>query len=240
MRSSSFKKIKINPNKLKIKEKSEAEGRFGKVFKGAFVEEPNRKLAVKIMKNDSSDPNRSPKERLMFENEKYSNLEEEIYALKSLNHPSIIEFIGYCYLPDCRFNNNLLSVALIMPWCDNTLFELLHNTEEFRLDKVKIAKEIADGMNYLHQQKFIHNDLKSNNIFLLKEKVKIADFGVSKIVQKVNMKDIQVGTVRWMAPEVCRKEENCYSESSDVWSYVNRVVTVLTLFSFEKTKPDLI
>jgi serine/threonine protein kinase len=49
------------------------------------------------------------------------------------------------------------------------------------------------------------------------EKIKISDFGTSRLFNDISTKMSFAGTVSWMAPEIIRNEP-C-SEKVDVWSY---------------------
>lgn len=95
--------------------------------------------------------------------------------------------------------------------------------------RLKIALDIALGMNYLHSATppFIHRDLKSPNILLLstdfrsEQCAKVGDFGLSSrmYVPSYQEKSItrDVGNPTWLAPEIIREEE--FDVSSDVYSY---------------------
>ncbi|CAB4472882.1 unnamed protein product [Rhizophagus irregularis] len=47
-------------------------------------------------------------------------------------------------------------------------------------DKKKLAFQIADGLNYLHNENILHRDLHSKNIVIHNSNAKITDFGISK------------------------------------------------------------
>ncbi|VDK66513.1 unnamed protein product, partial [Cylicostephanus goldi] len=81
------------------------------------------------------------------------------------------------------------------------------------------SRQIAKGMEYLHENKVIHRDLKSANILFDKEGVvKICDFGTSHQQKKQTSTVMSFcGTVSWMAPEMIRKQPCC--EKVDVFSY---------------------
>lgn len=61
---------------------------------------------------------------------------------------------------------------------------------------------MARGMDYLHQMRIVHRDLKAANLLMDEHgTVKIADFGVARVVTNGVM-TAETGTYRWMAPEV--------------------------------------
>jgi len=139
---------------------------------------------------------------------------EELYILKNLRHPNILLYLGACTAGPQYF--------LVSEYCEKgNLFDFLHTNKKNILslkEKIRIALEIAKGVNYLHcfNPPILHRDLKSLNILLDKNfQVKIADFGWARIRQDHMTK--QRGTFQWMAPEVIRR--NTYSEKADVFSF---------------------
>lgn len=120
-----------------------------------------------------------------------------------------------------------------------SLFDLLYNSDcELSLwQQVKILLDIASGMRYLHEQKpcILHRDLKSSNILLSKPLrnssqepfAKVADFGLARETSSgggaggSQVMTVQVGTWRWMAPEVFEPEEADarYNSKADIYSF---------------------
>ena len=89
------------------------------------------------------------------------------------------------------------------------------------LEEKKIWKffiEMCLGLRYLHQNKILHRDIKTTNMFLGKEdKIKVGDLGVAKLLnQTQNMAHTIVGTPYYLSPELC--EEKPYNHKSDIWS----------------------
>jgi len=87
-------------------------------------------------------------------------------------------------------------------------------------DKLRISCEISYGVHYLHslRPRIIHRDLKPDNILLDDNyTVKLADFGMSKMIQQYSKTMTTSGTPHYMAPESIDKGK--YSEKTDVYSF---------------------
>lgn len=87
-------------------------------------------------------------------------------------------------------------------------------------DAAELIRHIVEGLEYLHAKGIIHRDLKPENL-LLKSKdsdtdVKIADFGLSKILGANAVTQTACGTPAYVAPEVLKGRK--YDAAVDMWS----------------------
>ncbi|KAJ0104799.1 hypothetical protein Patl1_18013 [Pistacia atlantica] len=91
-------------------------------------------------------------------------------------------------------------------------------------------------LSYLHSQKIVHRDVKTENMLLDKTRaVKIADFGVAR-VEASNPNDMtgETGTLGYMAPEVLNG--NPYNRKCDVYSFG---ICLWEIYCCDMPYPDL-
>ncbi|XP_041801053.1 raf-1 proto-oncogene, serine/threonine kinase a isoform X2 [Chelmon rostratus] len=177
-------------------------GSFGTVYKGKW----HGDVAVKILKVTDPTP------------EQFQAFRNEVAVLRKTRHVNILLFMGY------MTKDNL---AIVTQWCEgSSLYKHIHVLEtNFKIIQlIDIARQTAQGMDYLHAKNIIHRDMKSNNIFLHEGlTVKIGDFGLATVKARwsgSHQVEQPSGSILWMAPEVIRMQDNNpYSFQSDVYSY---------------------
>ena len=140
----------------------------------------------------------------------------EVRLLYSLNHQNII---GY---KDAFYDNPSFSLNIVMEYADaGDLSKLIENNKKKHLNfQEKLIWEwisqLLNGLLYLHTNHIMHRDLKSANIFLMKNGLlKIGDLNVSKL-SKNNYARTKTGTPYYLAPEVW--EDKPYDYKCDIWS----------------------
>jgi len=195
--------LEISVAEISIDKEPFARGGFGKVYTAKWRDE---NVVVKIVKARSE--------------EEKANAKWEANLTLRLNHPNVIKLFGITYVKQ-RKQDNVMEVKLgiVMEKAehgslDEWISKISHEKE------TKIALGIIDGLEYLHSQKVIHRDIKPKNILLFGPKddmlPKIADFGVSKVIQTAMMTHTRVGHDVYMAPEV--RLNTKYSFTADIFS----------------------
>ncbi|KNA06761.1 hypothetical protein SOVF_177990 isoform A [Spinacia oleracea] len=141
---------------------------------------------------------------------------KEIGIMRKLRHPNVLLFMGACYSRE-----RLAIVTEFLP--RGSLFKILHRSNQI-LDlkrRLRMALDVARGMNYLHRRNppIVHRDLKSSNLLVDKNwGVKVGDFGLSKLKHATFLTAKSGGgTPQWMAPEILRNDPS--NEKSDVFSF---------------------
>lgn len=149
---------------------------------------------------------------LILKQHQREKMTSEIAIHKSLNHANIVGFHGFFEDDDFVF--------VVLEICRRRSLLELHKrrkavTEpEARYYMIHLLK----GVQYLHNNRVIHRDLKLGNIFLNDDMdVKIGDFGLAtKIEFDGERKKTLCGTPNYIAPEVLCKKGHSYEV--DVWS----------------------
>ena len=139
-------------------------------------------------------------------------LKREVDALFRMRHENILELYDTIELED--------EMYLITEYCANgDLGSLCHakNSDSFVL-KMKIMRELYNGLSHLHACGYIHRDLKPKNILLDKSgTVKIADFGFARPLHSQDLAETLCGSPIYMAPEILLHQK--YGSKADMWSF---------------------
>ncbi|KAL9230399.1 hypothetical protein vseg_005759 [Gypsophila vaccaria] len=126
----------------------------------------------------------------------------ELKVLSHVHHLNLVRLIGYCVDQ---------SLFLVYEYIENgTLSQQLRGSGRPALPwtaRVQIALDSARGLEYIHEHTvpvYIHRDIKSPNILIdNKFRAKVADFGLTKLVQVGNapLSTVLQGTFGYMPPE---------------------------------------
>ncbi|KAL6080122.1 Vascular endothelial growth factor receptor kdr-like protein [Balamuthia mandrillaris] len=116
-------------------------------------------------------------------------------------------------------------MCLITEWAEHgSAYDLLINSKTKREDVpwlavVKIARDAARGLRYLHSLNVVHRDIAARNILVCQNyKAVVGDFGMSRVLEKMyQTTKSNIGAIKWMAPEAFKNYE--YSKETDSFSF---------------------
>lgn len=178
------------------------EGCFANVYKATYRDNKETiTVAVKEYKDKMSD-----------ELKKHFFLEG--FILGENNHPNIIKLIGIV-----AEGEKMMIVTEYLEKGELGKY-LRANKDSFcTKDLISMCTDVASGMAYLERKKCFHRDLASRNCLVTDTlRVKISDFGMSRLEEQPSMPSSDGYPLLWTAPEVF-KNGDTFTSRSDVWSF---------------------
>jgi serine/threonine protein kinase/Tfp pilus assembly protein PilF len=149
-----------------------------------------RKVAIKVLREEVAA--KSEPERFL----------REIRIAARLTHPNI--------LPLYDSGEQAGRLFYVMPFmgCENLRVRLERERRLPLEEVIRIARMVAEGLDYAHRQGVVHRDIKPENIMLLEGQPVVADFGIARALtasdtsgQSLTGAGFAVGTPVYMSPE---------------------------------------
>ncbi|KAK3654087.1 serine/threonine protein kinase [Elasticomyces elasticus] len=168
------------------------------------------------------------------ERSKVEGLQQEIAVLMSVSHPNVL-----CLKDTFDEVDGVYLVLELAP--EGELFNWIVMKQKLtEAETRKVFIQLFQGVKYLHERNIVHRDIKPENILLLDKElnVKIADFGLAKIIGEESFTTTLCGTPSYVAPEILEQgNRRRYTRAVDVWSL--GVVLYICLCGFPPFSDEL-
>ncbi|HXW61947.1 MAG TPA: protein kinase [Candidatus Acidoferrales bacterium] len=190
-------------------------GGMGEVYR-AHDPKLGRDVAIKVLP-----------EAFARDAERLARFQREAKVLASLSHPNIATIYG---LEDSGSTR-----ALVMELVEGPTLADRIKAGPIPVDEaVRIARQIADALEYAHERGIIHRDLKPANVKVTNDDaVKVLDFGLAKALEgdpssidistsptisgMATMQGVLLGTAAYMSPEQAKAKS--VDRRADIWAF---------------------
>lgn len=119
----------------------------------------------------------------------------EMRILQRLKHIHIIEVLEEHYEDECPY--------YVMPSCNKSLVDVATTNDNYK--KVILSLQMCEGISFMHNNDVRHRDIKPQNILIKDDIIKVADFGLSRFVDRdtttLTSTSLAAGTSGYMPPE---------------------------------------
>ena len=188
------------------------EGGFGSVY---LAHDPklNRKVAIKLPRFESNSSRRN-------------SFIEEGRSVARLSHPSIVKIYN---IEEAENGDPFVVMEFVE---GPTLRDVIEKQGLTYSTSLKYLIQLAEALNYAHQETLIHRDIKPANVVVssAEDVAKLMDFGMAihDLTPDARMPSHPEGTPPYMAPEQVRGENHRLDFRTDIWAFGVLMYIMLT------------
>ena len=187
------KKYKVDPPVL-------GTGNFAQVKKCMRLED-KKEFAVKIIDKSKV--------------EDMQDIEREIEIMGKVDHPNVIKLV------DVFDETKKMNLVLELVTGGELFDKIVEKGNYTEKDAANTLMTLCDALEHLHAKGVVHRDLKPENILLASKgdnaPIKVADFGLARVMKKGDVMKTACGTPGYVAPEVLQNK-GYDSGAVDMWS----------------------
>lgn len=190
--------------------KSLGRGASAQVWLAEDTQVSNLRVALKILS-----------ERSGMDTYGIQNFQQEFTNVYNLHHQNILKPTGYSICDGVPY--------LVLPYCENGSAENMSGRCDEN-DIIKILHDVSAGLEYLHSQGIVHQDIKPDNILVDDEcNFMVTDFGISTRTDSMGhgASGRSGGTREYMGPERCVSGALAEREG-DIWALGASIYQLLT------------
>ena len=133
--------------------------------------------------------------------------------LKGLHSVNLVRYLGFL-----SFQNQIVMVMEYVR--QGSLRSLIGPIGRQRAmpigEAIRIADQVLQGLTVIHNENVLHRDIKPENILMQDQTPKIADFGISRMLDAQQVALSVAGTVVYMPPEILSAKGGGFA--ADLWS----------------------
>ncbi len=178
------------------------------ISRGSFGE-------VWLAKDERLDLEVAIKVYIALDNRGIEEFKSEYKVAYTLNHPNLLHAHHFDVCENRPF--------LVMPYCPSSAVAIIGQTDE--QTAWRFIRDVAAGLEYLHEQNIVHRDIKPDNILCDAEgHFLITDFGVSMRMRSTLRRNSTrkhdsnaAGTIGYMGPELFSSNPDAV-KATDVWA----------------------
>ncbi|KAG8460965.1 hypothetical protein KFE25_010716 [Diacronema lutheri] len=204
--------FRIQPEEVKLVRKI-GEGGFGEVYIATYAK---RQVVAKKVKVEA-----------LGQEAAMRGIEDELAVAVRLRNPCVVQVFGAVFSGE--------HLLLVMELCSQgSVRAKLDEKPRCTLSRdarLLILGQVAEGCKYLTARGIVHRDIKADNVLLDSGgHAKLADFGISRVLDDDDTEADVAGTIPFMAPELFKKSAgkgSAYSDKSDVYAFGGLCIEVL-------------